>query len=94
MNNIIKIECDKTINILVGFDAGKNTYEKQVKDKIVFNENLTIIIPNNIKRIGSSFTQGFFKEIKEKIGIRGIENQIEIKSDEINFKDSVIENLV
>lgn len=94
MNNIIKIECDKTINVLVGFDAGKNVYVKQVKDKMIFDKKVTIMIPDNVKRIGSSFVQGFFEEIKEKMGIKGIEDFIEIKSHNIDFKKDVIENLI
>lgn len=90
----IKIECDKTINVLVGFQAGKSTYESQVKNKINYDEKVTIIVPDNIKRIGSSFIQGFFEEIKDNIGIKGIEDLIEVKSKDVDFKQTVIENLV
>ncbi len=93
-NTIIKLECDKTINVLVGFEAGKSAYESQIKGKTTFDNKITIIVPDNIKRIGSSFIQGFFGQIKETIGIQGIENLIEVKSSETDFTEMIVDNLL
>ncbi len=94
MNKIIKIECDKTINVLVGFDAGRDVYEQQVKDQMIFNEPVIFIVQDNVRVIGSSFIQGFFEKIKEEMGIEGIEKYIEMKSNEVDFKNMVITNLL
>ena len=53
-----------------------------------------IVFPDQIQRIASSFIQGFFDEIVKRIGIAGIEKQIEIKSKKKDMKQIILNNLL
>lgn len=94
MNKIIKLECDKTISMLAGFNSGKIMYEKQVKGKVDFNDKITIVFPDHIDNIASSFVQGFFDEFMDKIGIDGIEEKISIESVHPELEKYIIDNLM
>lgn len=92
MNNI-KLEFEKSLSGLAGYDFGVEIYNSQVGNKIDFNNNTEIVFPNNIKRIASSFIQGFFAEIVKNIGITGIEEKIEFISQKENMKKTILDNL-
>ena len=94
MNKIIELECDKTITMLAGFNSGKIMYENQVKGKVNFNDKITIVFPEHINNVASSFVQGFFDEFMDKIGIVGIEKNISIKSAHIELERDIIDNLI
>ena len=55
---------------------------------------ITIVFPDNIKKLASSFIQGFFGEIIENIGIVGIEKQVTIVAENDKLPKSIIENLL
>ena len=67
MENVIKLEVEKTISRLAGNKYGKDIYENQVKKFININEYNVIIIPDTIEDIAISFVQGFTSEIFEQI---------------------------
>lgn len=94
MKNEITLEFDKVISGLAGYDYGKEVFEQQVKEKIDYNNKIIIIFPETIKRIASSFIQGFFEEIVEEIGICGVEKNIEIRSSKLDMKQTIINNLM
>ena len=90
----MELQFDKALTKLSGFKLGEDMYTTQVKDKIDFNDdNLIIVIPDRVDLIGSSFIQGFFKEIVDTIGLVGIANQISIESSIPGIKDMIIQNL-
>lgn len=95
MNNVIEISFkDKTLSNLTGNTYGRTTFNNQVKDYISYDKPITIIFPNYIDNIGSSFIQGFFDELVGKIGISGIESSVEIQSNTIpNIKEYIIKKL-
>lgn len=94
MSNVFSLDFDKTVTMLAGYDYGYEVYNKQVKEKIDVYSNFTIIFPDQIKRVASSFSQGFFKEIAEKIGIVGIEERLNIISPKEDLKKQIIEDLL
>ena len=60
LDNTIEIKVEKSLSGLAGYDYGKKIYNEQVKEKIDISKNITIIFPEHIKRVASSFVQGFF----------------------------------
>lgn len=90
----IKLEFDKAITSLAGYPYGKSVYDEQCKDKINFDDKEIIIeFPDNIERIASSFTQGFFNEILKNIGLSGIEQKVKIVSKNRGLKDEILRRL-
>lgn len=94
MDNFIELEFKKSITKLAGYTLGKEIYDNQVKDKVDFSGKIVIKFPDNIRDIASSFIQGFFYELIDKIGIKGIKNQVEIISSNDKMKDEILNNLV
>lgn len=93
-NNFITLEFEKTVSRLVGYDYGKNIYFNQAKKKIDLSKKNTIIFPNNIVKIGSSFVQGFFSEIIKKMGLREIKENIKIEAANNEIKEKIFNNLI
>lgn len=73
MNTIIKLSFPSDLTGLAGYRLGQQIFQDQVKDNISYNDKITLVFPNNIKRIASSFIQGFFDDIIKNIGLLGIE---------------------
>lgn len=94
LDNIIEIKVNKSLSGLAGYDYGKEIYIKQVKDKVDISKKIIIIFPDNIKRIASSFVQGFFEEFVKEIGITGIKNHIELSVSSDKLKNSIYNNLI
>lgn len=94
MENEIKLRFDGTITGLAGYQYGKRVFEEQVKEKIDYSKKVILWFPDNIRRMASSFIQGFFEDIVKNIGLEGIEKNIEIISGEKNLKEMVIRNLL
>ncbi len=94
MENVIKLDIKKNITKLAGYSLGKDIYDTQVKGNIDFSQDITIEFPENIQDIASSFIQGFFYEFIEKIGIKGIQDCVEIISSKEDMKEEIINNLI
>lgn len=95
MSNTFKLSfSDKTLSNLTGNMYGRTTFNNQVKTTLEYDKPITIIFPDYIDNIGSSFIQGFFDEMVGKIGIQGIQDNVEIKSNTIeNIKQYIIKKL-
>lgn len=78
--NIITLSFGKSETRIGGFPHGKEVFDKQVKDKIDYMGKNVIIFPDQIIKVASSFTQGFFSDIVSKIGYEGIEKKIDIRA--------------
>lgn len=92
--NVFELELEKSLTKLSGFDLGKDIFDKQVKENIDYSDkSIEIIIPERVDLIGSSFIQGFFEDMVNKIGISGIEEKVIIKSSISDIKDIIIDNL-
>lgn len=94
MKNIIELQVDKALTGLAGYDYGKKIYNEQVKCNIDFTKGITVIFPNNIQRIASSFVQGFFEDFVKQIGLSGIEKNVTIEASSEKLKNSIIRNLL
>lgn len=91
----ILLKFNKTLTKLAGNTYGQDIYEKQIKKQYSYGEKFKIIFPDEIDNIASSFIQGFFGELVNKIGIQGIKDDIEIESKTIKeLKEYIIDNLI
>lgn len=93
MANKFELEFDKALTKLSGFDLGKDMFDEQIGKKIDYKKEITIVIPDRVDLIGSSFIQGFFEEIVNNIGISGIEEKVTVLSSMPNVKQMIIDNL-
>lgn len=88
------LKFDNSVTRLAGNPYGKSIYESQVKDSYNdYLEKLTIVFPNNIEKVASSFVQGFFSELVLKIGYEGIEKNVEVKSGSKELSDLILKRL-
>lgn len=94
MNNEFVLDIDKTVTKLTGNTLGRKIYDDQVAPYIDFNSDMTFIFPKSIDLLGSSFIQGFFKEIVKTITIRGVEEKVTVISEIPNIKDIIIMSLL
>lgn len=92
-SNKFELKIDKALTKLSGFELGKELFDEQLKDIINYENNITIIIPNRVDLIASSFIQGFFEDVVNKIGISGIEEKVRIISSIPDAKNMIIDNL-
>ncbi len=89
----INLEFPKSETRLAGFPYGENVYQSQAKEKISFDEKITIIFPDQIEKVASSFVQGFFANIVMEIGYKGIEKNVIIKTKNENLTSSIRKNI-
>lgn len=94
-NNYFKLKFNNTITRLAGYDYGQEVFKNQIAKKIDY-QNTPIIIefPDQIIRAASSFTQGFFEELKNRFGYNLIDNQVIIRSINQSLIDSIKINLM
>lgn len=85
MNNIFELNFDKSMTCIAGYEYGEQIFISQIKNSISYDDKITIIFPERIVKVASSFIQGLFKEIIDNIGYDGFEKNVIIKtrSDEL-----------
>ena len=93
MDNTVKLLFKKDLTNLAGYDYGKQIYEEQIAGKIDINSDFTLEFPPSIKGIASSFVQGLFKDIVDKIGLSATEKRLIIISDN-NKKERIRKKLM
>ena len=91
--NKFELVFEKSTTRLAGFPYGEKVYKDQVKDKINFDQPVTIVFPKRIERVASSFTQGFFAAFVEKIGYQGIEEKVTIVAGTEELEKNIRENI-
>lgn len=91
--NLIYLEFDKTLIALSGNDFGQETYIDQVKDKIKKNMKNIIVFNDNIQIIGISFVKGLFSELLKEYDINELKNLISIKCSTKGVEESVWDSL-
>ena len=79
MENRFELIIGKAETSLVGYPFGEKTFKEQVSAQIDYEKHITIVFPENIKMVASSFIQGFFDEIIKHIGFKGIDEKVTIK---------------
>lgn len=93
MEKRIELKFPKTLTRLTDNTYGKEIFREQVSEKIDYNGINTIVFPNEIKKASSSFVQGFFTDIINKIGYEELDKYIVIESEQQSLKDSIRKNL-
>ncbi|MDT9722186.1 hypothetical protein QVE09_25075 [Paenibacillus sp. ClWae2A] len=94
MHNHFELKFDKMITKLAGNPLGKQVFKEQLMGNVNYEYNITIVIPDRIDTIASSFIQGFFEDIVKNIGISGIEDRVSIISSIPDIKNLIIRNLL
>lgn len=93
---MIRVELDfpKTSSGLAGFTYGKNIYQEQVAIKYTdTSETLLLVFPKNIKRVASSFVQGFFSLLIEEIGYEGIKERLKVEDNGSDLEKQILERI-
>lgn len=70
---------DKPLKVLAGNDFGREVFQKQIEGKFNLNEINTIVFPNTIEIICSSFVQGLFSKYLEIMSPEKIMSLIDIE---------------
>lgn len=89
----ILLKFDKATTRLAGNPYGRKQFELQVKDKIDYNAINTIVFPDQIEKVASSFVQGFFAEVVEKVGYSRFDNLIKIEAKDVNLANNIHNDL-
>lgn len=89
LSKTIELKFDKTMTSLAGFEYGKSVYKAQVNTR----EFDTLIFPDEIKMVASSFVQGFFSELIKKIGIVEINKKITIIAKDRELVERIKKNI-
>ncbi|MCI6429373.1 MAG: hypothetical protein MSA72_00550 [Lachnospiraceae bacterium] len=93
MNNTFELKFNKADTSVAGYPFGEKTFKEQVEGKIDYTQDITIIFPDNIKMVASSFIQGFFASIIQNIGLRGVEEFVTIKSSSERLSEKIKKNI-
>lgn len=80
MNNEIELKFDKATTRLAGNPYGRSVYTEQVESKMDYKCLNIIVFPNNIEKVASSFVQGFFAKIVDKVGYANFDKVVLIKT--------------
>lgn len=94
---IVELKLKKSLSALAGYSYGEDIYSEQVESELsnmTAGDKIIIKIPDHIEYLASSFVQGFFSKLIEKMGFTGIEKYVDIESDNENItKENVISKL-
>ena len=78
--NVIYLRFEKSDDRLAGNPYGKKIFRDQVSNFIKYDQKNIIVFPDQIRWVASSFVQGFFSEVVEKIGYANFDSIIQIKA--------------
>ena len=90
--NVIFVNPRYDLITLQGYTFGKFTFN-DIKNNIDYNKPLTIVFPDRIEKIGTSFIDGFFYEIADNWGPDELKNKMHIISKIDNLKEKIIDVL-
>ncbi len=89
MDNRFELEFDKSMTCIAGFEYGREIFEKEIRDKISYTDKITIVFPDRVVRVASSFVQGLFKEIIDNIGYEGVDSMVDIEAGSEKLKEQI-----
>jgi len=92
--NIINLEFGKSDIRIAGNPYGKEVYKTQVKDKFDYNDKNIIVFPEQVKKIASSFVQGFFSEIINSVGYARFLELVDIQVSSDELRKQILEDLL
>lgn len=94
---IINLEFGIGENTLTTYKYGSKIYEEQVKNKLYFLNGNTVnmqeclfVFPNNITGVSSSFVQGLFNPIIDKIGYINFEKYVSVQSKSYELSNIIL----
>lgn len=90
--NIVILNIPKNLTHLAGYRYGKTIFNS-VKDKMVYENPITFVLPDHVTHIGSSFIHGFFEEIMNHWCVHDIYTKMHWVSSVPNFENVVKEEL-
>lgn len=90
--NVLVLNPRHDLVTLQGYTFGKFTFNAIKKD-IDYSKPITIVFPDRIERVGTSFIDGFFYEIAENWGSYEFENKMYIISKIDGLKEKIIDVL-
>ena len=93
MEKIVIKGIPTSLAILIGFELGIHIYEENNLDKVNLNNKVEIIFPTTIKKISSSFVQGFFAGFVKKVGKNTAKEQVVIKINDDELPEMFYKNL-
>ena len=91
--NEIYLQFDKSTTRLAGNPYGRSIFKSQAANKIDYSSYNVIIFPDQIEKVASSFTQGFFAEIIERIGYSDFDKVVSIKAKTRELEKSIQNDL-
>ena len=93
---VISLEIkDRSLTKLAGNSYGRTLFDAQVDGRIDLNEPFTIVFPEQIDYLASSFIQGFFGKIYTEIGREGMEKNFDVVVSKIsNPKKNILDRLM
>lgn len=93
-DNVFKLNFEDSFTNLVGYKYGRTIFNEQVKEFVSYDKPIAIVFPDYIYHINTSFVGGFFEEMFQTLGLKGIEEKVNIKSNSIPaIKELVIKKL-
>lgn len=91
---VISLDFKKTTVALAGNPYGKKVFNEQVLPSLgEFDEQVTIVFPEQISFVTSSFVQGFFDVWLRTMSIDELKKKIKIESTNDRVKDYIWSNL-
>ena len=93
---VISLEIkDRSLTKLAGNSYGRKLFDWQVYGRIDLNEPFTIVFPEQIDYLASSFIQGFFGKIYTEIGREEMEKNFDVVVSKIsNPKKTILDRLM
>ena len=86
---------DRSLTKLAGNSYGRKLFDAQVDGQINLNEPFTIVFPEQIDYLASSFIQGFFGKIYTEIGREAMEKNFDDIAPKIsNHKKTILDRLM
>lgn len=92
--NVINLCFDKSDDRLAGYPYGRKVFKDQVSNKIRYDQNNHIVFPDQIRWVASSFVQGFFSEVVERVGYANFDNVITIKAQSGDLEKNIRKDLL
>ena len=89
----IELNFDKSLVGLAGNPFGKKSFERMVNIDIPDDDSIVLVFPDNIKKIASSFVQGFFSKWVTEYGIEYVKDHIVIETPYENLKEYILDNI-
>ena len=76
---VIQLE-DKTMVALAGFPYGNKIFNTCVGNEVALDREVTICFPDQLKRVATSFVQGFFDYWLNTYGLDAILKYVQIEA--------------